>query len=100
MTEPAGIDTVWIFNGPQPSFPSGVFTTRELAVEWIKKHGLTGVLTQYPLDVGVYEWAISRDLFTPKKEQQTTPVFIARFSSASQDHYHFEDGSSKQLPHV
>jgi hypothetical protein len=98
MTEPGGTATVWILNGDQSTFPSGVFTRRELAVEWIQNHRLSGVLTEYPVDEGVYEWAISRGLFKPKKENQTTSAFIARFSSASQDHYHFENGSSKQLP--
>jgi len=86
-------EAVWVFNGAQSNFPSGVFTRRELAADWIKKHALTGTLTRYPLDIGVYEWAISRALFTPNKEEHSTPAFIARFSSASQEHYHFEDGS-------
>ncbi|HEU0053036.1 MAG TPA: hypothetical protein VFQ39_07655, partial [Longimicrobium sp.] len=48
---------VWVFNGEAGSFPSGVFTSREAAEAWIAKYALTGVLTAYPLDVGVYDWA-------------------------------------------
>jgi len=87
------VDTVWIFNGPQSKFPSGVFTLREAAERWIAEHGLTGTLTRYPLDIGVYEWAIAQNFFTPRKDEQRTATFISRFSCASQEHYHFEDGN-------
>ena len=51
--------SVWVFNGAQSTFPSGVFTSRELAEEWIRTHALTGTLTNYPLDTGMYEHAIA-----------------------------------------
>jgi hypothetical protein len=85
-------ESVWVFNGVKSNFPSGVFTTRELAEQWIRKNSLTGTLTRYPLDVGVYEWSLLNGGFTPKREEQKTPLFIGRFSSASQEHYHYEDG--------
>lgn len=47
------MEGVWVFNGGG-DFPAGVFTTRELAEAWIAKHRLVGVLTKYPLDIGVY----------------------------------------------
>lgn len=81
---------VWIFNGNHNHFPSAVFTERHLAEEWIKRNGLQGTLTAYPLDVSVYEYAIQEDWFTPKKDDHKTPEFIANFSSAAQEHYHFE----------
>jgi hypothetical protein len=86
------IDSVWVFNGIKSNFPSGVFTSKELAEKWIEKHSLTGTLTRYPLDTGVYEWALCNESFTPKKEEQRTPLFIGRFSSANQEHHHYEDG--------
>ena len=30
--------------------------------------------------------------FAPKRDDQRTPQFIQRFSSATQEHYHYEDG--------
>jgi len=83
---------VWIFNGQNSRFPSGVFTSKELADIWIKKHRLTGVLTLYPLDQGTYDWAIEKELFTPKKEHEFSSAFIEKFSSASQEHHHYLDG--------
>lgn len=54
------MDTVWVFNGGRNSFPSGVFSQRELAEEWIRKNKITGTITAYPINQGVYDWAIGR----------------------------------------
>lgn len=86
------LSAVWIFNGDKHRFPSGVFTDQSLAEEWIKTNRLTGTLTAYPLNQGVYEWAVETGCFKPKREDQMTPSFIGNFSSASQPHEHYEDG--------
>lgn len=83
------MDSVWVFTGGG-NFPAGVFTTRELAEAWIAKHGLAGVLTKYPLDVGVWEWAVACGAFKPKRPDQSEPRFVGRFSSATQEHYHYD----------
>lgn len=85
------MDYVWVFKAEGGRFPGGVFADRELAVAWVNKHGLTGVLTRYPLNVGVYEWAIDAGFFSPKPHQEN-PNFIGRFTSASLEHIHFEEG--------
>jgi hypothetical protein len=82
--------TVWVFNGVRASFPGGVFSTPDGAREWIAEHRLTGVLTAYPLDQGVYDWATGAGLFPANKPVDAR--FIASFSSAHQEHYHFVDG--------
>jgi hypothetical protein len=81
---------VWVYNGARNHFPSAVFTERHLAEEWIQKNQLEGTLTAYPLNISVYDWAIEKEFFTPKKEEHWSPKFIANFSSASQEHYHFD----------
>jgi hypothetical protein len=86
------MNSVWIFNGDGGHFPSGVFTTRENAEAWIARHCLSGTLTRYPLDAGIYDWAVTQGFFTPRRDDQHTPQFIQRFSSASQEHFHYEDG--------
>ncbi len=88
------IQTVWVFNGSNANFPSGVFTSRESAETWIATKGLAGILTEYPLDVPVYDYAIAMNWFTPKREDQKLSQFIQRFTSASQNHYHYEDGKT------
>jgi hypothetical protein len=84
---------VWVFNGERSAFPSAVFNSVEKAEEWIAKRGLSGVLTWYPIDVPVYDWIIAKGWWQPKKEHETEPAFIQQFSSASQEHYHYEFGS-------
>ena len=84
---------VWIFHGESSRFASGVFTSRETAAAWIKLHSLTGVLTLYPVDVGVFDWALMEGFFQQKQAHHTSPQFIGSFTSASQEHYHFENGS-------
>jgi len=49
-------------------------------------------LTLYPLDTGVYEWAIARGWFTPKREEHSSPQFIGGLTTASMSHNHYEDG--------
>jgi hypothetical protein len=91
----SGEGTVWVFNGlarRYPNFPSGAFRTRAAAEAWIRRRGLSGVLTEYPLDQGVYDWAAARGDFSPTKEEHTAPAFIETFSSAYQPHHHFKAG--------
>jgi hypothetical protein len=80
-----------VFNGNASRFPSGVFTSVERAAEWIAKHGLTGVLTGYPVDEGAYDWAVRTGLFKVKHEYQRTAAFIGKFASGHY-HHHFENG--------
>ena len=89
--EEGGLKEVWVFNGPNNQFPSAVFRSRDLAEAWIERHKLRGTLTAYPLDVSVYDWVRGRGYFEPKREEQTRPAFIANFSSAYQEHYHYGD---------
>ena len=85
--------TVFIFNGAGSQFPGAVFFFFCIAADWIKKHSLTGVLTSYPIDMGVYEWAIEHGNFKATHDYQKEPKFIQKFTSASLKHYHFEDGT-------
>lgn len=85
------IDEVWVFHGAGGKFTSGVFSSKEVAESWIMSRGLEGVLTKYPIDVGVYEWAINNHYFSPQKMEHSTPAFIQKFTSASMEHYHYEN---------
>lgn len=86
------LPSVWIFNGINGRFASGVFDDLEKAETWIAQNKLTGVLTNYPLNKGVYDWAVEHTYFSPNSEEQKTSEFIGKFSSASQEHFHYEDG--------
>jgi hypothetical protein len=86
-------ETIWVFNGAGARFPGGVFTTQEQAHAWIERNHLSGVLTEYPLNVGAYDWAVSNGDFTPKKPEHSSPQFIGGFTSGSQNHFHYENGA-------
>lgn len=83
---------VYVFHGEGGQFCSAVFDELLTAKKWISKNKLTGVLTAYPLNQSAYDWAIEQAYFTPNKSYQHSPKFIGRFTSASQEHYHFENG--------
>lgn len=89
------IKSIWIFNGANSRFASGVFEEINEAEKWIEKYSLTGVLTKYPTNMSVYDWATENGFFTPKKEEHTSAEFIGKFSSASQDHFHYENGKKE-----
>jgi hypothetical protein len=69
-----------------------VFSNEKLAREWIGKYALSGLLTEYPLDTGVYDWALEKGVFKKKYPSHDTPEFIGRFTSAYLQHVHFEHG--------
>jgi hypothetical protein len=86
------VDFMWIFNGESSRFASGVFSSRALAENWILTNKLTGLLTKYPVNQGVYEWSINNNLFSPKKDSEKSSEFIQKFTTASQEHYHYLNG--------
>lgn len=88
-------DYVWVFNGEGARFPSGVFSSKEKAAQWIQDRKMSGVLTAYPIDEGAYEWAIRKGFFSPKSDKHTASDFVQRFTSAGQEHIHYEHGEQK-----
>ena len=83
---------MWVFNGQKNQFPSALFETYKEAALWIRGNKLTGTLTEYPVGISVYDWAIKVELFSPKKNDHYSAEFISNFSSAFQEHFHFENG--------
>jgi hypothetical protein len=89
------MSSVWVFVAEGATLPSGVFRDKKSAQAWIEKHSLSGVLTEYPLDVGIFDWAISNGFFKTKHASQETPSFIGRFTSAYLRHSHFDKGKDE-----
>jgi len=85
-------NSIWLFHSINGRFAGGLFTEIELAEEWIFAHKLTGVLTAYPINVGVYDWAVKSGSFKPHKEEQYGAEFIGKFTTAGQEHFHYENG--------
>ena len=86
------IQFVWVFNGTRANFPSAIFERKEEADLWIEKNRLTGVLTHYPVNVSAYDWAIEEGVCKATDAKHKDPDFIAKFSSASMRHFHYENG--------
>ena len=87
------MNSVWIFHGAGSRFANAVFTDKTIAERWINQNRLTGVLTKYPINISVYDWATSELFFEPQKEHHKSAKFIQKFTSASQEPYHYENGS-------
>ncbi len=83
---------IWLFHGAGSRFSSGVFEDKGLAIDWIKQNGLSGVLTKYPVNHGVYDWAIKENYFLPKNDHEYKSEFIQKFTCENQEHFHFEAG--------
>jgi hypothetical protein len=43
---------------------------------------------------GAYDWAVRIGHFTPKRDDQRSAEFMQRFSSATQEHDHYEQGNA------
>jgi hypothetical protein len=87
---------IWIFHAAGARFAGGAFEDIAMAEFWIEKHKLTGVLTAYPIDEGCFDWAVRTGATCMKleklAEKSSEPTFIGGFTSAAQEHIHFEDG--------
>ena len=88
--------SVWVFNKNNANFSGGVFNELDLAESWIKDNLLSGILTKYPLNQGVFDWAVENNMHSIKQEKladkRKQPNFIGGFTTASQEHYHYENG--------
>ena len=90
-------NSMWIFNGDNSRFPSGVFSSIEQGVKFIKKYKLSGILTEYPVDIGCYDWEVKEGYFVPKKPEHFTSEFIGKFSPGYTRHFHFKEGLCREL---
>ncbi len=88
------MDLIWCFNS-RSQFPGGVFDDLSTARKWIATNRLSGVLTGYALNLGTFDWALEQGWLSESvkaKAERLGPDFVGGFTSASQPHFHFEDG--------
>ena len=88
---PAAEHWIYLFHGIRGAFPGGAFSTRALAEEWIARNRLSGLLSEYPVDIGVYDWGIRAGLVRKPRSGDYGADIIGGFSSAL-DHWHYENG--------
>lgn len=70
------------------SFPSGVFSSTEMAVAWIAEHQLSGVLTRYAIDVPAFEYSLYLKSVSSKDQDGR----FRQVWSGGEVHSHFENG--------
>ncbi|MFW1746011.1 hypothetical protein ACG9XW_07290 [Acinetobacter guillouiae] len=80
---------IWMIQNSDNLNIIGCFTDKVSAEKYIYDHQLKCILTQYPLDISVYDWVIENGFWKPKSDLQKTGKFIGRFSSAYLEHEHF-----------
>lgn len=83
---------VWVFQGANAKFPSGIFTQQSVAEEWIAANRFSGILTEYPVDISVFDLHATEGTFIPIDDSQCSREFRQSFTSATQPHFHYTDG--------
>ncbi len=84
--------TVWLFTSasndvvPDAHIPQAAFRTLAAGDRWVRTLKPSGMLTEYPMNIGVFEWATARGVFKPRRDDQRATPFIETFSDASQAH--------------
>jgi hypothetical protein len=84
------INHVWVIVGEQGKCTSGVFSDLDSAEQWISLHSLTGLLSQYPLNEGAFDWAVKTERIKRSFAETATPGMIGSFCSYL-NYYHYKD---------
>jgi hypothetical protein len=72
--------------------PTAVFETFDAAYQWIKENELTGHLSEYPIGISVYDWAVENGYYKPKDESQKSVGHIQKFGTSYLRHEHYFKG--------
>ncbi len=86
---------IWVFHGTGAQFASGIFQSVGYAESWIRKWGLSGVLTVYPLDEGAFDWALRTgavDMKPETAEKHRRDSTKHQTYAWSPHHRHYEKG--------
>jgi hypothetical protein len=84
-------NTVWVFHGERAQFTSAIFTSFNLANIWIKNNKVSGILTEYPVNISCFEWAIENKYYIAKENDKRSNK-IQKFTSHAQKHFHYYNG--------
>lgn len=89
MVHKSDFQYIWIFSGQDSWTPTAVFDTFEEADKWIRANNLKGYLSEYPIGISVYDWAVQLGLHKPKYQSQISPEHIQKFGSSFLKHTHY-----------
>lgn len=85
---------VWIFHGDKASLAAAVFSSRPRAEEWISQNRLSGLLTRYPLNISILDWAWEKQFISSQVLESFSGKRAGEFTCAALQHIHFEDGKA------
>ncbi len=87
---------IWVFLGDGGNFPSAAFNDFKSIEKWVSDNKLTGMISALPMNQGFFDWAVENDAISMKEEKialkKKDSRFIATFTTASIDHWHYENG--------
>lgn len=84
-------ETCWVFHGDTSRFANAVFAKRQDAESWIAKHRLSGLLTEYPINHGMFDIAASLNLIPKNIAAAASPQYIQQYVLGI-SHGHYENG--------
>jgi len=90
---------IYVLDSGPGCFPAGIFRSRGEAESVIREKGLSGLLTEYPVDVLVYDHNLEGGHIRLTKAWQTTAKYIQQHASPGGcDHWHYTDGDGPDDP--
>ena len=89
--EQTDAERVWIFHGEGAAFACAVFRSETEGRGWAARHGVTGILAEYPVGDGCYDVAVREGWFRPSKDHHGSPSHVAGFSPGL-GHVHLRGG--------
>ncbi len=88
----AEIQEAWVFKSEGTHGVGAIFLDLTKAEDWISKHSLSGILLCYPVDEGVFDWALREGRIKKKFAASASKHIIGAFCSGLH-HYHYDNGN-------
>ena len=80
---------IWLIQSSENLNVIGCFMRKHEAETYIFENNLKCMLTKYPINMSVYDWAIQNNFWQPKNDLQKNSKFRAKFNSAYLEHDHY-----------
>lgn len=96
------MQAVFVFHGSGSRFANAVFSTRKTAEDWIARHSLTGLLTEYDLDSPAFdrrssEGSLPKDIRKSLERGDAVATLVQQYVDGSV-HTHYFYGVGETSP--
>lgn len=82
---------VWTFHAEASRFPSGVWTSKSQAEQWIAEVSASGLLSAYALNESAWDANVRLGALKAESPARHTAEFKRKFTTPI-DHFHYHDG--------